>query len=228
MKIKNRVTVFLIISFFFSGCGWFYEPSTKATNEYYEAGNKAMSEERYDEAISYYRKISRSSPFYPQALWMIQKVPFKKGVALFEQKKFQIALEELLKVPVHSPDYEKAQRYISLTNYNLLLGKYTKSSSKERFFLIKDLVKITNELNDSELLLENIKLIENELKIKASKEKTKFLINLLWSIVEISDDKKLYEKTLNYLLTDFETYYAEPEVRTLVFQIIGNLKIELM
>ena len=227
MKIKNRVTVFLIISFL-SGCGWFYEPSTKAKNEYYEAGNKAMSEGRYDEAISYYRKISRSSPFYPQALWMIQKVPFKKGVALFEQKKFQIALEELLKVPVHSPDYEKAQRYISLTNYNLLLEKYTKSSSKERFFLIKDLVKITNELNDSELLLENIKLIENELKIKASKEKTKFLINLLWSIVEISDDKKLYEKTLNYLLTDFETYYSEPEVRTLVFQIIGNLKIQLM
>ena len=147
---------------------------------------------------------------------------------LFEQKKFQIALEELLKVPVHSPDYEKSQRYISLINYNLLLEKYTKSSSKERFFLIKDLVKITNELNDSELLLENIKLIKNELKIKATKKKTKFLINMLWSIVEISDDKNLYAKTLNYLLKDFETYYAEPEVRTLVFQIIGNLKIQLM
>ena len=225
MKIK--VTVFLITSFL-SGCGWFYEPSTKATNEYYEAGNKAMSEGRYDEAISYYRKISRSSPFYPQALWMIQKVPFKKGVALFEQKKFQIAIEELLKVPVHSPDYEKAHRYISLTNYNLLLEKYSKSSSKERFFLIKDLVTITNELNDSELLLENIKLIENELKIKSSPKKTKFLINLLWGIVELSDDKKLYEETLNYLLKDFETYYSEPEIRTLVFQIIGNLKIQLM
>ena len=40
---------------------------------------------------------------------------------------------------------------------------------------------------------------------------------MLWSIVEISDDRNLYEKTLNYLLKDFETYYAEPEVRTLVF-----------
>ena len=227
IKIKNNITIFLIISFL-TGCGWFYEPSTEATNEYYESGNKAMTVGRYDEAISHYRKISRSSPFYPQALWMIQKVPFKKGVASFEQKKFQIAIEEFLKVPVHSPDYEKAQRYLRLTNYKLLLEKYLKSSSKERFYLIKDLVTITNELNDSELLLENIKLIKNELKIKATKKKTKFLINMLWSIVEISDDRNLYEKTLNYLLKDFETYYAEPEVRTLVFQIIGNLKIQLM
>ena len=94
--------------------------------------------------------------------------------------------------------------------------------------MIKDLVQITNELDDSKLFLENIALIENELKIKTSKKKTKYLINMLWSIVEVSDDKNLYKKTLNYILGNFESFYEHPEVRTLVFQIIGNIKIELM
>ncbi len=51
---------------------------------------------------------------------------------------------------------------------------------------------------------------------------------MLWSIVEVSDDKNLYKKTLNYILGNFESFYEHPEVRTLVFQIIGNIKIELM
>ena len=229
---KNKkiifIFVFSIIITLINGCSWFNETSKEATNESYEAGNKALNEGRYDEATSHYRKISRSSAFYPQALWMIQKVPFKKGVASFNQKKFQIAIDELSKVPRHSPDYEEAQRYIKLTNYNLLLQKYIKSSSKDRFYMIKDLVEITSELGNSKLLLENISLIENELKDRTSKKKTKYLINLLWSIVELSDKKILYEKTLNYLLTDFEKFSDQPEVKTLVFQIIGNIKISLM
>ena len=229
-KNKNRISLF-VFSFFIiviSGCSWFYESSTEARNESYEAGNKALNEGRYDEATSYYRKISRSSPFYPQALWMIQKVPFKKGVASFEQEKFQIAIEELSKVPRHSPDYEEAQRYLMLTNYKLLLQKYLKSSNKERFYMIKDLVDISNELGSSKLLLGNISLIENELKVRTTKKKTKYLINLLWSIVELSDEKQLYKRTLNYLLKDFENFNDQPEVKSLVFQIIGNIKITLM
>ncbi len=211
-----------------NGCSWLFEPTKEAKNDLYEAGNKALNEGKYDEATSYYRKISRSSPFYPQALWMIQKVPFKKGVASFNLKKFQIAIEEFSKVPRHSPDYEEAQRYIKLTNYNLLLQKYTKSSSKDRFYMIKDLVDISNELSNINLLKKNITLIEKELKIRTSNSKTKYLINLLWTIVELSNEKDLYEKTLKYLLTDINYFYDQPEVRTVVFQIIGNIKIALM
>ena len=175
-KIGKKKKIFLILFLVISltnGCSWLIEPSTEATNESYEAGNKALNDGNYDEAISHYRQISRGSPFYPQAIWMIQKVPFKKGVASFKNKKYQIAIEEFLKVPVHSPDYEESQRYIKLTNYNLLLQKYLNSNSKNRFYMIKDLVQITNELDDSKLFLENIALIENELKIKTSKKKNK-------------------------------------------------------
>jgi len=230
VKINKIIIIFLfsLTITIINGCGWLYKPSKKATNEYYEAGNKAFNDGKYDEATSYYRKISRSSPFYPQALWMIQKVPFKKGVTSFNQKRFQIAIEELSKVPRHSPDFEESQRYIKLTNYNLLLKKYLNSRSKNRYYLIKDLVDISNELGDSQLLLENISLIENELKIQISKTKSKYLINMLWSIVELSNDKELYEKTLNYLLKELEDFYDQPEIRALVFQIIGNIKMVLM
>ena len=94
--------------------------------------------------------------------------------------------------------------------------------------MIKDLVDISNELGRSKLLLGNISLIENELKVRTTKKKTKYLINLLWSIVEISDEKQLYKRTLNYLLKDFENFNDQPEVKTLVFQIIGNIKFTLM
>ena len=81
---------FLLIVFLINGCSWFFEPSEEAKNESYEAGNKALSEGKFEEAKSFFRQIPQSSPFYPQAIWMIQKVPFKKGVAAYNQKKYQL------------------------------------------------------------------------------------------------------------------------------------------
>ena len=89
-KKKKFSLVFLLIITFTTGCSWFFEPSSEAKNEYYDAGNKALNDGEYEEALSYYRQISRSSPFYPQALWMIEKVPFNKGVASYNEKKYQI------------------------------------------------------------------------------------------------------------------------------------------
>ena len=106
---------FLLIVFLINGCSWFFEPSEEAKNESYEAGNKALSEGKFEEAKSFFRQIPQSSPFYPQAIWMIQKVPFKKGVAAYNQKKYQLALDELSKIPTHSPEYEEAKKYKKLT-----------------------------------------------------------------------------------------------------------------
>jgi len=229
-EFKKRIFFFVILFFTVSinSCSWFYDSSKEVTNELYESGNKAFYDGNFVEARSYFRQIPPSSSFYPQALWMIQKIPFKKGVAAYEQKKYPLALDELSKVPPHSPDYEEAQRYIKLNNYSILLQKFKESNSKDRFYIIKDLIDISNELNNPNLHLENFSLIKNELKLSKSKKKTKYLINLLWSIVELNSEPELNDKALNFLLSDFKHFYDQPEVRTLVFQIIGNLKFELM
>ena len=54
-----------------------------------------------------------------------------------------------------------------------------------------------------------------------SKKKTAYLINLLWSMIELNNEPKLNQKALDYLLKDIEFFYNQPEVRPLVFQIIG-------
>ncbi|HBJ47039.1 MAG TPA: hypothetical protein DDY69_06870, partial [Deltaproteobacteria bacterium] len=93
-KMQLKHLVLIIFAVLVTGCSWFSD-STEPVNESYEAGKKALEEGNYEIAKSYFREISPDSPFYPQAIWMIQKVPFKKGVAAFEQKQYQIAIFEL-------------------------------------------------------------------------------------------------------------------------------------
>ncbi|HIP64000.1 MAG TPA: hypothetical protein EYH10_01890, partial [Deltaproteobacteria bacterium] len=118
-KMQLKHLVLIIFAVLVTGCSWFSD-STEPVNESYEAGKKALEEGNYEIAKSYFREISPDSPFYPQAIWMIQKVPFKKGVAAFEQKQYQIAIFELSKVPLHSPDYAESRRYLKLVNLALL------------------------------------------------------------------------------------------------------------
>tara|TARA_B100000953_G_scaffold121076_1_gene99712 strand:- start:15 stop:707 length:693 start_codon:yes stop_codon:yes gene_type:complete len=224
-QIKCLAIILLAVGL--SGCSWFGD-SSEPVNDSYEAGKKAFSEGNYEEAKSYFRKVTLSSSFYPQAIRMIQKVPFKKGVAAYEQKQFQVAISELSKVPVHSPDYAETQHYLKLSNYALLHKQFTKSSGKDRFVLISEMVKIASELGDSKLLLESVDLIDTGLDQSTSTSQTRDLLNLLDSIVAVNKDPEVYKKALNYLLTDFEQLYKRAEVRTDVFRIIGNLKMELM
>jgi len=93
-KKQLKHLVLIIFAVLVTGCSWFSD-STEPVNESYESGKKALEEGNYEIAKSYFREISPDSPFYPQAIWMIQKVPFKKGVAAFEQKQYQIAIFEL-------------------------------------------------------------------------------------------------------------------------------------
>jgi hypothetical protein len=103
-----------------------------------------------------------------------------------------------------------------------------KSSGKDRFVLISEKVKIAIELGDSKLLLESVDLIDKGLDQSTSTSQTRDLLNLLDSIVAVNKDREVYKKALNYLLTDFEQLYKRAEVRSDVFRIIGNLKMELM
>ena len=224
-QIKCLAIILLAVGL--SGCSWFGYSSEPA-NDSYEAGKKAFSEGNYEEAKSHFRKVTLSSSFYPQAIRMIQEVPFKKGVAAYEQKQCQVAISELSNVPVHSPDYAETQHYLKLSNYALLYKKFKNSSSKERFVLISEMVKIASELRDSKLLLESVGLIDTGLDQLTSTGQTKDLLNLIESIVAVNKDPEVYKKALNYLLTDFEQLYKRAEVRTDVFRIIGNLKMELM
>jgi len=224
-QIKCLAIILLSLGVF--GCSWFGD-SSEPVNDSFESGKKAFSEGNYEEAMSYFRKVTLGSSFYPQAIRMIQKVPFKKGVVAYEQKQFQMAISELSKVPAHSPDYAESHRYLKLSKYALLHKKFTKSSGKDRFVLISEKVKIAIELGDSKLLLESVDLIDKGLDPSTSTSQTSDLLNLLDSIVAVNKDPKLYKKALNYLLTDFEQLYKRAEVRTDVFRIIGNLKMELM
>ena len=224
-QIKCLAIILLAVGL--SGCSWFGD-SSEPVNDSYEAGKKAFSEGNYEEAKSYLRKVTLSSSFYPQAIRMIQEVPFKKGVAAYEQKQFQEAISELSKVPVHSPDYTKTEHYLKLSNYALLHKQFTKSSGKDRFVLISEKVKIAIELGDSKLLLESVDLIDTGLDQSTSTSQTRDLLNLLDSIVAVNKDPEVYKKALNYLLTDFEQLYKRAEVKTDVFRIIGILKMELM
>ena len=230
MKRNNKSLVFfivIVIALQTAGCGWFGE-TTEPTNEAYESGKKALSKGKYELAKAHFRRIEQSSPFYPQAVWMIQKVPFKKGLAAFDQKNYQIALVDLSKVPLHSPDYVEAQRYIDLANYHILVGRFQQSSEKDRFILIQELVNISNKIGESKLLLDSLDMIKTGIDTSSSNKQTRDLINLLGSMVALNKTPEVHQKALNYLLTDFGQFYDQTEIRPHVLQIIGTLKMEHM
>jgi len=47
-------------------------------------------------------------------------------------------------------------------------------------------------------------------------------------MVALNKAPEVQQKALNYLLTDFEQFYEQTEIRPHVLQIIGTLKMELM
>ena len=227
LQIQLKYQILIIFAVLVTGCSWFGD-STEPEKESYEAGKKSLEEGNYELAKSYFREINQSSPFYPQAIWMIQKVPFKKGVAAFKQKQYPIAINELSKIPLHSPDYAESQRYMNLVKLALLKEQFLKTTGKERFELVEGIIKIANGLADTKLIFESVDLIYTGLDQSTSTRDTMDLINLLGRVVITNENLKLQQKALNYLLTDFEQLYKHPEVRPEVLRIIGNLKLEIM
>ena len=230
MRRNKKSLIFflgIVIAAVTTGCGWFGE-NAEPKNEAYESGKRALSKGKYEVAKAHFRRIEQSSPYYPQAVWMIQKVPFKKGLAAFEQKNYQIAVADLSKVPFHSPDYIEAQRYIDRSNYYILAGRFQKSSEIDRFILIHELVNISNKIGESKFLLDSLDMIKTGIDTSSSNKQTKDLINLLGSVVALNKKPEVHQKALNYLLTDFGQFYDQTEIRPQVLQIIGTLKMEHM
>ena len=48
-----------------------------------------MNEGKFELAKAKLREITPESPYYPQAVWLIQKVPFKKGIDAYEKQQFE-------------------------------------------------------------------------------------------------------------------------------------------
>ena len=230
MEISNKKYNFIISIFLcilLSGCSWFGD-TAEPENDSYKAGKKALNEGKFELAKAKLREITPESPYYPQAVWLIQKVPFKKGVAAFEQKQYQIAIFELSKVPLHSPDHAESRRYLKLVNLALLNKQFLNVSGQDRFVLVQEIIDIADELADSKLIFESVDLIYTGLDQSTSTIHTRDLTYLLGSVVSTNKDLTLQQKALNYLLTDFEQLYKHSEVRPEVFRIIGNLKLEML
>ena len=227
MKLNNKLLTsfkLLFISSLIVSCSWFGE-NTEPKNESYESGVKALNRGKFEEAKAHFRNIDQGSPFYPQAVWMIQKVPFKKGLAAFEQKNFQLALLDLSKVPIHSPDYTEAKRYINLSNFYILSARFNQSKEKNRFTIIEEMVNISNETGDSKLLIDSLDIIKKGIDTSANERQMRNLINLLGVIVAMNKIPEVHQKALNYLLSDFGQFYDKSGLRPQVLQIIGNLKL---
>ena len=242
---KYNFIIGLFLCIFLSGCSWFGD-STEPENDSYKAGKKALSEGKFELAKAKLREIKPESPYYPQAVWLIQKVPFKKGIDAYEKQQFEVAISEFSKVPLHGEYYSEAQHYLNLINYEMLYDQlrissknsHHSNSSQEKkaeeikfnydIVLITKLVNIAEKMGDSKKVLESFDIVISGIKHSSSRSQTEDFLMLLEKIVSRNKEKSIHEKALNFLLADFGKLYQQVEIRSQVFQLVGNLKMDLM
>ena len=94
--------------------------------------------------------------------------------------------------------------------------------------LISKLVNIAEKMEDSKKVLESFDIVISGIKNSSSKIQTEEFLILFEKIVSRNKEKSIHEKALNYLLADFGKLYQQVEIRPKVFQLVGNLKMELM
>ena len=248
MKKSNKKYSFIISIFLcilLSGCSWFGD-SVEPENGFYNAGKKALNEGKFELAKAKLREITPESPYYPQAVWLIQKVPFKKGIVAYKKQQFEVAISEFSKVPLHGEHYSEAQHYIDLINYETLYDQlriFSKDSQDSNFsqdkkaeenkfnydiVLITKLVNISEKMGDSKNVLESFDIVISAIKHSSSRSQTEDFIMLFEKMVSSNKEKRIHEKALNFLLADFGRLYQQIEIRPQVFQLVGKLKMELM
>lgn len=248
MEISNKkynliITMLLCILLF--GCSWFGDFAEKG-NYSYEAGKKALNEGKFELAKAKLREISPKSQYYPQAIWLIQKVPFKKGIDAYEKKQLEVAISEFSKVPLHGEHYSEAQQYINLINYEKLYDQLriaSKTSMQSQtslgdkvqeikfnydILLITKLVNIADKMGDSKKVLESFDIVISGIKHSSTRNQTEDFLMLFEKIVYRNKGKIIHEKALNFLLSDFGQFYQHADLRPQVLQLVGNLKMELM
>ena len=244
-KKYNNYFILIFFCILLSGCSWFAD-FAEHENDSYKAGKKALNEGKFELAKAKLREITPESPYYPQAVWLIQKVPFKKGIDAYEKQQLEVAISEFSKVPLHGEYYSEAQHYIDLINYEMLYDQlrissknaHHSNSSKEKkaeeikfnydIILITKLVNIAEKMGDSKKVLESIDIVISGIKHSSSRNQTEDFLTLLERMVSRNKEKIIFEKALNFLLTDFGKLYQKAEFRPQVFQLVGNLKMELM
>ena len=205
-----------------------------------------MNEGKFELAKAKLREITTESPYYPQAVWLIQKVPFKKGIDSYEKQQFEVAISEFSKVPLHGEHYSEAQHYLDLINYEMLYDQlriFSKDSQDSNFsqdkkaeeikfnydiVLITKLVNIAEKMGDYKKVLESFDIVISAIKHSSSKRQTGDFLMLLEKMVSRNKEKRIHEKALNFLLADFGKLHQQVEIRPQVFQLLGNLKMELM
>ena len=69
---------------------------------------------------------------------------------------------------------------------------------------------------------------QSTMKVSSSGNQTEEFLILFEKIVSRNKGKKLSEKALNFLLADFGQLYQNEAIRPQVFELLGNLKMELM
>ena len=94
--------------------------------------------------------------------------------------------------------------------------------------LITKLVNIAEKMGDSKKVLESFDIVISAIKQSSSRRQTVDFLMLLEKMVSRNKEKKIHEKALNFLLADFGKLHQQAEIRPLVFQLLGNLKMELM
>ena len=83
-------------------------------------------------------------------------------------------------------------------------------------------------MGDSKNVLESFDIVISAIKQSSSRRQTEDFLMLLEKMVSRNKEKKIHEKALNFLLTDFGKLHQQVEIRPQVFQLLGNLKMELM
>ena len=203
IEISNNKYIFILSLFLFIllyGCSWFVD-SAKPENDSYQAGRKALNEGKFEMAKAKLREIKPESPYYPQAVWLIQKVPFKKGIDAYEKQQFDVAISEFSKVPLHGEHFSEAQHYIDLINYEKLYDQLrisSKNSQDSNFsqvktaqeikfnydiVLITKLIDIAEKTEDSKKILESFDIVISGIKHSSSRIQTEDFLMLLEKIV---------------------------------------------
>jgi hypothetical protein len=147
---------------------------------------------------------------------------------------------------LHGEHYSEAQHYLDLINYKILYDQLrisyknshdSKSNqynqSEEIKFnydivLITKLVNIAEKMEDTKKVLESFDIVISGIKNSSSRIQTEDFLILFEKIVSRNKEKSIHEKALNFLLADFGKLYQQVAIRPKVFQLVGNLKMELM
>ena len=123
---------------------------------------------------------------------------------------------------------------IRISSKNLHLSNFNQEKKAEEIkfnydiVLITKLVGIAEKMGDSKKIIESIDIVISGIKHSSSRVQTEEFLTLLEKIVSRNKEKSIHEKALNSLLADFGKLYQQVEIRPQVFQLVGNLKMELM